>query len=176
MTGEKLKIGISACLLGIKCRYDGGDKSCPLICELLKDRVQFVPACPEFDCGFGAPRPPMRLEASPHGARIRVIGSGEDKTAELTKWIQAEVKLMAKADIAGFIFKAKSPTCGLREVELFSPSGRLLGKRARGLFAAAMLRRFPGLTVADETGFPAAAEKLTRQSASWSFPAFRAVN
>ena len=46
MHGRKIKIGISACLLGIKCRYDGCSKACPVIYDLLKDTVQFNPVCP----------------------------------------------------------------------------------------------------------------------------------
>ena len=72
MHGRKIKIGISACLLGIKCRYDGCSKACPMIFELLKDKVQFIPVCPEFNAGLGVPRPPMHLESSPRGTRIIV--------------------------------------------------------------------------------------------------------
>ena len=158
---RKLKIGISACLLGVKCRYDGCAKPCPMIYDLLKDKVQFIPVCPEFNAGLGIPRPPMHLESSPRGTRVKVTATGEDKTDVLNDWIQVEVKLMERTDIAAFIFKARSPSCGLREVELFSPGRkRSLGKVGQGLFAAAMKRKFPGMLMVEEGDFPEAAEKL----------------
>ena len=133
MHGRKIKIGISACLLGIKCRYDGCSKACPVIYELLKDKVQFIPVCPEFNAGLGVPRPPMHLESSPRGTRVIVTATGEDKTDTLNDWIQTEVKLMERTNIAAFIFKAKSPSCGLRPVELFSPGKkRSLGLAGQG--------------------------------------------
>ena len=161
MQGRKIKIGISACLLGIKCRYDGCAKPCPAIYELLKDKVQFVPVCPEFNAGLGVPRPPMHLESSPRGTRVIVTATGEDKTDILNDWIQTEVKLMARADIAAFIFKARSPSCGLKDVELFAPGKkRSLGKCAQGLFASAMKRRFPEMLMVEEGDFPEAAKRL----------------
>ena len=136
MSRKKLKIGVSACLLGIKCRYDGKAKGDPRIYELLKDKVDLIPICPEFNCGLGIPRPPMRLEASPKGTRMKVIETGEDKTEVMRDWINVELKLLERIDIAAFIFKARSPSCGLHGVDLFNKDGRCLGKCGRGLFAA----------------------------------------
>ncbi len=158
---KKIKIGISACLLGVKCRYDGNAKPCPMIYELLKDKVQFIPVCPEFNAGLGVPRPPMHLESSPRGTRVKVTSTGEDKTEELLDWIPVELKLLERADIAAFIFKARSPSCGLRDVELFSPGRkRSLGRCGQGVFAAAMKRHFPEMTMVEEEDFPEAAKKL----------------
>ena len=123
-------------------------KPCPVIYELLKDKVQFIPVCPEFNCGLGIPRPPMHLESSARGTRVVVTATGEDKTEELNDWIRTEVNLLERADIAAFIFKARSPSCAL-------------GKCGQGLFAAAMKRHFPEMTMVEEGDFPEAAEKLT---------------
>ena len=157
---RKMKIGISACLLGVNCRYNGCTKACPMIYDLLKDKVQFIPVCPEYNCGLGMPRPPMRLETSAKGTRVKVIETGEDKTDVLLDWINVEVKLLERAGIAAFIFKARSPSCGLRNVELFTPGGRSLGPVGQGLFAAAMKRKFPEMTFCEEGDFPEIAEKL----------------
>ena len=81
----------------------------------------------------------------------------------LADWIQVELNLLERAGIAAFIFKARSPSCGLRGVELFSPSGKSLGPRGQGLFAAALVRRFPEMTVCEEGDFPGAAEKLVME-------------
>ena len=160
MARGKLKIGISACLLGIKCRYDGREKGDPRIYELLKDKVDLIPICPEFNCGLGIPRPPMRLEASSRGTRMKVIETGEDKTDVMRDWINVELKLLERIDIAAFIFKARSPSCGLHGVDLFTREGRCLGKCGRGLFAAALVQKFPWMTVCEEGDFPGIAGKL----------------
>lgn len=167
---KKLKIGISACLLGLNYRYNGEPKGVPMIYELLKDKVELIPICPEYGCGLGVPRPPMRLEASARGTRIKVIESGEDKTEELLDWIDVELHLLERIDIAAFIFKARSPSCGLRNVDLFSPSGRCLGKCGQGLFAAALTKKFPWMTVCEESDFPEIAEKLVIEPSKGKSP------
>lgn len=161
MPRKKLKIGISSCLLGLNTRYNGEKKECPMIYELLKDKVDFIPICPEYGCGLGVPRPPMHLMVSPKGTRCIVTETGEDKTDELLDWIGVELHLLERCDIAGFIFKSKSPSCGLKNVELFLPNGKSMGRCGKGLFAAALERNFPGMTVCEETDFPEAAEKFT---------------
>ena len=104
----------------------------------------------------------MHLESSARGTRVVVTATGEDKTEELNDWIRTEVNLLERADIAAFIFKARSPSCGLHGVELFTPGKkRSLGKCGQGLFAAAMKRHFPEMTMVEEGDFPEAAEKLT---------------
>ncbi len=58
---ERIKLGISRCLLGHKVRYDGGHRLDPFITETLGHYVDFVPVCPEVECGLGIPREAMHL-------------------------------------------------------------------------------------------------------------------
>ena len=60
----KIRLGISSCLLGEKVRYDGGHKLDHFITETLGKFVEFVPVCPEVECGLGIPREAMHLAAS----------------------------------------------------------------------------------------------------------------
>ena len=70
----KLRLGVSACLLGNEVRYDGGHKRNPFLTDLLGPFVEWVPICPEVEAGFGTPREAMHLVqdgprgAPPHGA------------------------------------------------------------------------------------------------------------
>ena len=54
--GSRIKIGISACLLGRKVRYDGGHQRDRFITDSLGQYVDYVPVCPEVECGLGTPR------------------------------------------------------------------------------------------------------------------------
>ena len=83
---KKPKIAISACLIGLKYRYDGSSKMDMSIVNALKDKVDFIPVCPEVECGLEIPRPPMHLEASPKGTRLKVTETGEDVTEMMTEW------------------------------------------------------------------------------------------
>src|SRR3954452_20917717 len=60
-TGDKLRIGISACLLGQPVRFDTGHKRDPFLVETFGEHVEWVPVCPEVEAGFGTPRESMRL-------------------------------------------------------------------------------------------------------------------
>lgn len=51
----KPKVAVSACLIGLKYRYDGGSKMNMDFINALKDRVDFIPVCPEVECGLSIP-------------------------------------------------------------------------------------------------------------------------
>ena len=150
----KPKVAVSACLIGLKYRYDGGSKMNMDFINALKDRVDFIPVCPEVECGLSIPRPPMRLEASPAGMRIRVIETGEDVTAAMLDWAQNKLDKLERLGIAAYVFKSKSPSCGWKNVQKFNRSGRCLSASGQGIFAALVKRRFPNIPVIEETDFP----------------------
>ena len=62
---ESIKLGISSCLLGNNVRYDGGHKLDRFLTDTLGKYVEYVPVCPEVECGLGVPRKSMRLEGNP---------------------------------------------------------------------------------------------------------------
>ena len=62
MTADRLRLGVSTCLLGENVRYDGGHKRNQFLTETLGSYVDWVSVCPEVDIGLGTPRPPIRLE------------------------------------------------------------------------------------------------------------------
>ncbi|MHC4779721.1 MAG: 2-thiouracil desulfurase family protein, partial [Planctomycetota bacterium] len=67
---ERIRLGISQCLLGEKVRYDGRHKKDDFVLENLGPLADFVPVCPEVECGLPVPREPMRLEGRPGAARL----------------------------------------------------------------------------------------------------------
>ena len=65
-----IRIGISTCLLGENVRYDGGHNRDRFITDTLGRYVQWVPVCPEVECGMGIPRETLRLVGSPDSPRL----------------------------------------------------------------------------------------------------------
>jgi uncharacterized protein YbbK (DUF523 family) len=155
-----IAVGVCACLLGEKVRYDGVHKRDACITGTLGKIFDYVPVCPEVECGMTTPREPMRLEGDPANPRLMTVESRIDKTKEMSSFCRARVGELAKEALCGFIFKARSPSCGLSGVPVHNaiiPAGS-----GRGLFAAALVERFPLLPVEEEKGLgdPAAREKF----------------
>ena len=74
-----IKIGVSACLLGHKVRFDGGHKRDAYVADTLGAFFVFVPVCPEVECGLGVPRESLRLEGDPGAPRLVAPKSGTDQ-------------------------------------------------------------------------------------------------
>ncbi len=146
----KIAIGVSACLLGEEVRYDGGHKLDPYITGVLGELFTLVPVCPEAECGMGIPREPMRLEGDPANPRLVTIEGHRDMTEQMLSYCRAKLGEMEKTELCGFILKARSPSCGL-SVDVYR-GGTPAGKGS-GLFAAALIARFPRLPVAEEGAF-----------------------
>lgn len=124
-----MRIGISACLLGCEVRYDGtGKLQAELIAELT-DSVELVSFCPEVDAGLGIPREPIQLVdvQSKVGSGIRVLqvsDSSVDRTEALRLSAQRQDWL---ATISGYIFKARSPSCGIASTPIWSEDAERIG-------------------------------------------------
>lgn len=156
---RKIRIGISACLLGFQYRYDGTSKFDAEIIGRLGDRVQLVPFCPEVECGLPIPRPAMRLETGPKGVRLIVIESGEDVTEQMREWAENRLLQMERLDLAAFIFKSGSPSCGTA-CSVYNRQGKVLPVPGQGIFSRMLRKKFPEMLVCQETDFPEIAEKL----------------
>lgn len=147
---KKLKIGVSACLIGLKFRYNGESKFNPEIIRRLDKKIDWIPVCPEVEAGLGVPRPEMRLEVSPRGTRLKVKDSGADETERLTRWAELKLEQLEKRGISGFLFRKKSPSCGLASTEVYSPAGRLISEAGSGIFATMLRHRFPKMVIGEE--------------------------
>jgi uncharacterized protein YbgA (DUF1722 family)/uncharacterized protein YbbK (DUF523 family) len=149
MTTNDFKIGVSACLLGQKVRYDGGHKLDRFITDTLGQYVSFVPVCPEAECGLGIPRESMHLEGEVQAPRLVTSRTKKDVTDQMLKWAKLRLKELQKDNLCGFIFKSKSPSSGMERVNVFNEKGMPV-KKGSGLFAAAFMRHFPLIPVEDD--------------------------
>src|SRR5262249_29016101 len=146
---EKVRLGISTCLLGEHVRYDGGHKRDPFLADTLGRFVEWVPVCPEVEIGLGVPRPAIRLTGSPETPRLLVERSGEDLTDPMRRFSAQRAAELASLGLDGYVLKRASPSCGLFGVRVYGEDGQP-GRLGRGLYAEALVRRFPGLPIEEE--------------------------
>jgi len=146
---EKIKIGISSCLLGEKVRYDGGHKLDQYITETLGRYFAWVPVCPEVEYGLPVPREGMRLVGDPASPRLLTIRTGVDHTEGMLKWSEKKLKVLEREELCGFIFKSRSPSSGIAGVRVYTPSG-MPSHKGVGIFGGAFMRTFPLIPVIDE--------------------------
>jgi uncharacterized protein YbgA (DUF1722 family)/uncharacterized protein YbbK (DUF523 family) len=146
---KAVRIGISACLLGQRVRYDGGHKYDPFLAETLGKYVEFVPVCPEVECGLPIPRESMRLTGDPQAPRLVTARTGVDHTERMIRWAQKRVVELESERLCGFIFKSKSPSSGMERIRVYNDKG-IPGKTGTGLFAGIFRKHFPLLPVEDE--------------------------
>ena len=146
---EKIKLGISSCLLGNKVRYDGGHRLDPFITETMGRYVDFVPVCPEVECGLGVPREAMHLEGDPCNPRLVTIHTKIDHTDKVVHWARKRAAELEKEGLCGFIFKSGSPSSGMERVKVYGAKGGP-AKKGVGLFAREFMNRFPLIPVEDE--------------------------
>lgn len=101
-----MKILISACLLGCRCRYDGGSKMHPTAAALA-ERHELVPVCPEQLGGLPTPRPP----AERVGDRV-LTAAGGDVTAQYRRGAEEALRLCRVTGCEAAVLKERSPSCG----------------------------------------------------------------
>ena len=145
----KIKAGISTCLLGEPVRYDGQHKHDHYLTDVLGKYVEWVPACPEVECGLPVPREAMHLAGDPASPRLVTVKTDKDITGQMQTWCARKLDELAKEDLCGFVFKSKSPSSGLLHVKVFNAKG-IPAKNGVGIFARAFTKRFPLLPVEEE--------------------------
>ncbi|MBW2371160.1 MAG: DUF523 and DUF1722 domain-containing protein [Deltaproteobacteria bacterium] len=144
-----IRIGISSCLLGQRVRYDGGHKRDGFLTDVLGRFVEWVPVCPEVEVGMGIPRPTLRLVRRGDDLRMVAERSGEDHTRAMRSFARKRVAALRKLDLAGYVLKKDSPSCGMERVRLYGEKG-MPEKKGRGLFAQALLEGIPQLPIEEE--------------------------
>jgi len=144
----QVRLGVSACLLGAKVRFDGGHKRNRFLIEELGSHFEFVPFCPEVAIGMGTPRPSIRLVGDVEAPRA--LGSRDDGL-DVTDALQAYSDNRARRlqGLSGFIFKKDSPSCGMARVKVYSEKG-MPQRDGVGIFARAVQQANPLLPVEEE--------------------------
>lgn len=143
-----IRIGISACLLGDEVRFDGGHKRDRFLTDTLGPFVDWVKVCPEVEMGLGTPRETLRLVAANGTLRLITTRTQIDHTDGMNAWAATRVETLAGEGLSGFVLKKDSPSCGMARVKVY---GLPMPERSgRGLFATALMERFPNLPVEEE--------------------------
>jgi uncharacterized protein YbgA (DUF1722 family)/uncharacterized protein YbbK (DUF523 family) len=147
-TFPRPNVVISNCLELSACRYNGQLIHDDFV-KKLGQHVNYIPVCPEVAIGLGIPRFPIRMVSQ--GANIRLIqpATKSDLTDKMHQF--SSDFLSQLNDVDGFILKFRSPTCGLKDVRIYSKTEKstAVGKTA-GFFGGKVLEMFPGLAIEDE--------------------------
>jgi uncharacterized protein YbgA (DUF1722 family)/uncharacterized protein YbbK (DUF523 family) len=146
---EKIKLGISACLLGENVRFDGGHKWDHFLTDTLGKYVEYVPVCPEVECGLGVPREALRLVGEPENPRLMTVRTHQDFTDRMVQWAKKRVVQLEQENLCGYIFKGGSPSSGMERVKVYDQNG-VPAKTGVGVFARIFMNHFPLLPVEEK--------------------------
>ena len=149
MTSQTPIIGISACVLGEKVRFDTSHKKSNFCVNEFSKHVSYQGVCPELAIGMSLPRKPIRQIARPEG----IFVSRPDGDGDVTKDLQAfsDKKSHTLDHLSGFIFCQKSPSCGMERVKVYYEHGKGCEHNGIGVFARAVMKNNP-LLPCEENG------------------------
>lgn len=154
---------ISKCLGFEACRYNGGIENNVFI-ENLRNYVDFITVCPETDLGLPIPRDTLRIVQKDDKLKLVVSKTGQDVTEKLDEF--AEEFLKNLEDVDGFIFKNKSPTCGVKDAKIYTAIDKGAAiRRGKGVFVQKITNKYPNIIIEDEgrlTNFKIKEHFLTR--------------
>jgi uncharacterized protein YbgA (DUF1722 family)/uncharacterized protein YbbK (DUF523 family) len=145
----QIKVGISACLLGQKVRFDAGHKKDRYLTDILGKYFKFVAVCPELEVGMGVPREAVRLIGTVEAPRMVGNKTGQDWTDRISKYNHKRVRELVVERLSGYVLKKDSPSCGMERVKLYSEKG-MAERIARGMYAQALMDQYPLLPVEEE--------------------------
>ncbi|MDY6831562.1 MAG: DUF523 and DUF1722 domain-containing protein [Thermodesulfobacteriota bacterium] len=146
---QKPLVGISTCLMGENVRYDGGHKLDRYLRDTLGQYVDFVPVCPEVECGLGVPREAIRLVETDGAIRLMTRKTGIDLTDQMVAWSARRLDELAGLPLCGYVFKSKSPSSGLYRIKIYQDGGGVKNN-GTGIFAGLFVKRFPLVPVEEE--------------------------
>jgi len=144
-----MKLGISACLLGTMCRYDGTNSKDGFIVNTLNKYFDYEPYCPEAEV-FGTPRDTIRLVEVQGQTRVRTTYEGVDLTDKLDESCEKNSNRIKNDYLCGFILKASSPTCGMERVKVYQEINAPSEKKGVGRFAMKIKEKYPYLPMEEE--------------------------
>lgn len=145
-----IKIGISACLTGQKVRFDSQHKRSDFCMDELAKHVEYVPFCPEVAIGMPIPRPTIRQVKVGEVIKVcRPDGSGDvgDALYEYGKAVSERYL----SELSGYVFCAKSPSCGMERVKVYNETATWTTHDGVGVYAKAIMEADP-LLPCEENG------------------------
>ena len=146
-----MKLGVSACLIGTPCRYDGVSSSDKFVIGTLQKYFDTVAYCPETII-WGSPRTAVRQVQTESGD-LRIMTSTKNPIDVTDELEELSIKCADKIkddDLCGFILKSASPTCGLERVKVYKPFNAPSVKQGVGVFAKQIKEKYPYLPVEEE--------------------------
>lgn len=146
---NKPRVAVSACLLGKEVRFDGGHKRDRFVSDQLPRVFDLVPVCPELEAGMGVPRPVIHLRRINGETRLMRSDGSIDYTETMLK-VASRRALTLGGEISGFIFKSKSPSCGMERVPMANAQGVKQDRSGVGVFVEHFSRLAPLVPVEEE--------------------------
>jgi uncharacterized protein YbgA (DUF1722 family)/uncharacterized protein YbbK (DUF523 family) len=137
---SQIKVGVSSCLLGEKVRWNGEHKQDLFVKNLLGQFFEWVPTCPEVEIGMGIPRERVRLTGNPKAPHLVGNTTGTDWTRRMNRYSKKRSAELAKLNLCGYIFKSRSPSCGIARIKVYGDNG-IATPNGRGLFAEAFIQQ-----------------------------------
>ena len=147
---EKIKIGMSSCLLGEEVRWDGDHKHDQYVRDVLGSYFDYVSICPEVDVGMGVPRETVALYGTLENQKMITKRSKTDWTKKMNHYTKDRIHELTKENLCGYVFKSKSPSCGIGKVPIYSEFGSSRMRHGSGMFASSFVKVFPLVPVEDE--------------------------
>jgi uncharacterized protein YbgA (DUF1722 family)/uncharacterized protein YbbK (DUF523 family) len=147
---NKIIVGVSGCLLGEKVRWNGDHKRDRFITDVLGKYFEYISICPELEVGMGVPRETVALYGSLKEQKLIGKKSRNDWTDKMKSYNDETFDSLSKKDLCGFLFKSKSPSCGLGRVPIYSYDDPVKVRHGSGLFAKNFIKKFPLIPVEDE--------------------------
>ncbi len=145
----KIRLGISASLLGLSVLNQGKYQGDRFLKDTLGRFVDYVPVCPEEDCGLEDVSESLRLEGQVGALRLMDPKTGEDYTKRVERWARHKVEELDGEDLCGFVLKSRSPITGMERVHVHGDDGNR-SKDGVGLFASILMDRFPTMPVEED--------------------------
>lgn len=128
-------------------RYDGQHKLDVYLTRTLSDGFEYVPVCPEAELGLGVPREPIRLEGHPDNPQLVALNSRTDLTQSMQAFCRTRIATLDGENLCGYIFKSKSPSCGVERINVYPGATGSPSMSGRGIFAAILMQHMPQLPI-----------------------------
>lgn len=139
---------MSKCIEFAKCRYDGSMIPSDFV-KALVSHVDFIPVCAEMEIGLGVPRDSIRIVSINGEHRLVQPATGLDVTDKIGDFSSRFLASLQQVD--GFILKYRSPSCGLKDIKVYSGSAKSTAiSKTAGFFGGAVVKSFPDLAIEDE--------------------------
>ena len=141
-------IAVSSCLLGHNVRYDGSNRHCRIVTDILASQMEFIPQCPEVGLGINSPRPTIGLYQYKQTLRLLRNPDYYDFTDAMDQYARVSLQKLSKID--GYIFKKGSPSCGPWQVPVYQMGKPDPVGQSAGRYAAAFKQTYPWIPVTTE--------------------------